>query len=204
MSTPRIILKLNASARVAGSHSRPLVDAVIDRLAGPETRIIDRDLAAQPPAFVDEAWIGANFTGDQHRTPAQSAALAESDALVAELKAADTLVIGAPMYNFGVPAALKAWIDQIARARVTFRYTPEGPQGLLTGKTAYLVVASGGTKAGSDADFVTDYLRHILGFIGIKDVTVITADQLMSDEAARLAGAHARIDALPIAASAPA
>ncbi len=86
------------------------------------------------------------------------------------MQAADTLVIGLPIYNFGVPAALKAWVDQVARAGVTFRYTETGPKGLLTGKRAIIAVASGGTEAGSDVDFATGYIRHVLGFIGITDV----------------------------------
>jgi FMN-dependent NADH-azoreductase len=111
------------------------------------------------------------------RSAAQRAALAESDALVAELAAADLLVIGVPIYNFGVPAALKAWVDMVARARLTFRYTENGPEGLLRGKRAYLVVASGGTAVGSEIDFATGYLRHVLGFLGIEDVQIIAADR---------------------------
>jgi FMN-dependent NADH-azoreductase len=101
--------------------------------------------------------------------------------LIAELEAADTIVIGVPLYNFGIPAALKAWIDLIARARRTFRYTEAGPEGLLKDKKAYLVVASGGVPVGSDYDFATGYLRHVLGFVGITDVTVIDAGQQMMD-----------------------
>ena len=110
--------------------------------------------------------------------------MAESDALIAEVQAADVLVIGVPVYNFGVPAALKAWIDMIARARETFKYTENGPVGLLTNKKAYLVVASGGTEVGSAIDFATPYMKHVMGFIGITDVTVISAGQQMMDEKA--------------------
>jgi FMN-dependent NADH-azoreductase len=116
---------------------------------------------------LDTDWVTANFTPPEERGEAERAALAESDALVAELKAADVLVIGVPIYNFGIPAALKAWVDLVARARVTFRYTEQGPVGLLTGKRAYLAVASGGTPVGSAIDFATGYLRHVLGFLGI-------------------------------------
>ena len=101
-----------------------------------------------------------------------------------------------PIYNFGVPAALKAWVDQVARAGVTFKYTENGPQGLLEGKRAILVVASGGTAAGSDIDFASGYMQHVMGFIGITDVTVITADQMMMDTEAALAKATAQVDAL--------
>jgi len=121
--------------------------------------------------------------------------LAHSDELIAELEAADTIVIGVPVYNFAIPAALKAWVDQIARARRTFRYTETGPEGLLKGKKAYLVVASGGVPVGSDYDFATGYLRHVLGFVGITDVTVIEAGQQMMDGEA-VTRATAAIDEL--------
>ncbi|MEO9598959.1 NAD(P)H-dependent oxidoreductase [Parasphingorhabdus sp.] len=126
-----------------------------------------------------EDWVHANFTDENERTDAQKAELALSDRLVDELIAADTLVIGTPIYNFSVPASLKAWIDMIARARKTFQYTANGPEGLLTGKKAYVLIASGGTEVGSDIDFASGYLRHILGFVGITDVTIVAADQQM-------------------------
>lgn len=107
--------------------------------------------------------------------------LALSDTLVGELKSADTIVIGTPVYNFAVPAALKAWIDLVARARETFQYTEDGPVGLLQGKKAYVIIASGGTKVGSEIDFAGNYLKHVLGFIGITDVTIVAADQLMME-----------------------
>lgn len=173
------ILRVDASMRFDGSLSRQIADKLIGRLA-PEAApgdIVRRDLAAEAPAFVDANWIGANFTAPDERTDAHRATLSASDALVEELRAARTVVIASPVYNFGVPAALKAWIDQIARARVTFRYTENGPVGLLEGKKAYVVVATGGTTVESDIDFATPYLRHVLGFIGIRDVTVIAASK---------------------------
>ena len=176
------ILRVDASARKAGSSSRSLTDALIARLAPDE--IVTRDLTEVLP-FVSEDWVGANFTDESERTDAQQAELALSDSLVDELVAADTLVIGTPIYNFAVPAALKAWIDLIARARKTFHYTANGPEGLLTDKKAYVLIASGGTEVGSDIDFASGYLRHILAFVGITDVTVIAADQqMMRGEAA--------------------
>jgi FMN-dependent NADH-azoreductase len=129
--------------------------------------------------LLTENWVGANFTDDADRSDDQKAALAASDEMIAELEAADTIVIGVPIYNFSIPAALKAWIDLIARARKTFRYTEAGPEGLLKGKKAYLVVTSGGVPVGSDYDFATGYLRHVLGFVGITDVNIIAADQQM-------------------------
>lgn len=169
------ILRIDSSARVTGSVSRDLADRLSRRLAGRDGEITVRDLAAAPPAFVHEAWVGANFTDPAARSEAQTAELAASETLVSELEAADQIVIAAPIYNFSIPASLKAWIDLVARARRTFRYTEAGPEGLLRGKTAWLVVASGGTALDSEIDFATPYLRFILGFIGITDIRVIDA-----------------------------
>lgn len=187
------VLRIDASARRAGSVSRDLTDQIIARINA--TTVTTRDLASGVP-LLDEAWIGANFTPADARTPAQAETLALSDTLVAEVKAADTLVIGVPIYNFGVPAALKAWVDLIARAGVTFQYTEAGPKGLLEGKRAVLVIASGGTESGSDIDFATTYMRHVLGFIGITNVDVVTADQLMIDADASMKTATDQIAAL--------
>ena len=176
MTHGKSVLRIDASARKNASSSRALTDALIKKIAS--ENLVVRDLAAGLP-FVTEAWVGANFTDEADRSEDQKAALSLSDILVNELFAADTLVIGVPIYNFGVPAALKAWIDMIARARKTFHYTANGPEGLLTGKQAFIVIVSGGTQMGSEIDFATGYLRHILGFIGITDVTFIAADQQM-------------------------
>ncbi|APZ99182.1 FMN-dependent NADH-azoreductase [Sphingopyxis sp. QXT-31] len=195
------ILRIDASARNAGSTTRQLTDQLVARLVeqGYGAAVTSRDLALTPPALLTEAWVGANFTDDAERSDDQRAALAASDELIAELEAADTIVIGVPVYNFAIPAALKAWVDLIARARRTSRYTETGPEGLLKGKKAYLVVASGGVPVGSDYDFATGYLRHVLGFVGITDVAIIAADQQMIDGEA-IAKATASIDALQQAA----
>ena len=180
------ILRIDASARNAGSTTRQLADKLVARLVeqGYGASVTVRDLAATPPALLTENWVGANFTDDDARSADQKATLAASDELIGELEAADTIVIGVPLYNFAIPAALKAWVDLIARARRTFRYTETGPEGLLKGKKAYLVVASGGVPVGSDYDFATGYLRHVLGFVGITDVTIIEAGQQMMDSEA--------------------
>ena len=196
VSHPRHILRLDSSMRTEGSFSRDLTDRVMARLAGPQTEITVRDLAAETVPAIDAEWIGANFTDPAERSEAQRAKLAHSDRLVAELKAADTLVIGVPVYNFSVSAALKAWIDQVVRARETFRYTAEGPEGLLTGKRAVLVIASGGTPLGSGIDFATGYLHHILGFLGFSHIDVVNAGELKMDEPAARARAEADIAAL--------
>lgn len=183
MSAPlKTILHINASARATGSVTRDLGQTFVTRLVAksPDAEVIARDVSQGLP-FLSEEWIGATFTDPAARSAEQKEALALSDTLVGELKAADTIVIGTPVYNFSVPAALKAWIDMIARARETFQYTENGAVGLLQGKKAYIIIASGGTKVGSDIDFAGTYLKHILGFIGISDVTIIAADQLMID-----------------------
>ena len=187
------LLRIDASARHEGSESRALTQRIVDRLA-PAT-VITRDLTVGVP-LIDAEWLAAGWTPEDQRTDAQRNTLALSTTLIDELKAADTLVIGAPIYNFSIPASLKAWIDQIARAGVTFRYTENGPEGLLTGKRAIIAVASGGTQVGSDYDFATGYLRHILGFIGITDVQFVAADQLMVNEAASHAKADADLQAI--------
>lgn len=192
------ILRIDASARREGSVSRDLTDRIIARL-GKDARVITRDLAGGLP-LIDEAWVGANFTPADQRTDAQRETLALSDELVAELKAADTLVIGLPVYNFGVPAALKAWVDLVARAGVTFAYTEEGPKGLLEGKRAILVMASGGVPAGSPVDYATTYMKHLLGFVGITDVEIVAAAGLAVDADATLKAAHAQVEALRPAA----
>ncbi|MEO1081169.1 MAG: NAD(P)H-dependent oxidoreductase [Pseudomonadota bacterium] len=196
----RTILRLDASMRRDGSQSRLLADRLQDLLSRDAgTKVVRRDLADGVP-FVDEDWIDANTTDPEQRNDAQREALAHSDTLVAELKAADVLVAAVPIYNFGVPAAFKAWIDMVARARETFRYTSEGPLGLLEGKKAYLVITSGGTHLGSEIDFVSPWLRHVMGFLGIHDVEIIDASGLMMDAEARIAAAIEQIDELPLAA----
>jgi FMN-dependent NADH-azoreductase len=181
---PLQILELSASGRSGGSVtrelSRDLIAALQDRHGAAE--VTHRDLSAGVP-FVNEAWISANFTADEDRTEDHNDTLAYSNELVAELQTADTIVIGVPVYNFSIPATLKAWVDMIARARLTFRYTQDGPVGLLTGKKAYLVVATGGVPVGSAVDFATPYLRHALAFVGITDVEIIAADRINSDAA---------------------
>ncbi|MEM9842941.1 MAG: NAD(P)H-dependent oxidoreductase [Pseudomonadota bacterium] len=192
----RNILHIDASARIDGSYSRALTAQLVEKLKEPGGDIVHRDVGLNPLPVVTQDWVGANFTPDEARTEAQRETLALSDVLIEELKAADVLVIGAPVYNFGVPASLKAWIDLIARARKTFKYTDQGPVGLLEDKTAYIVIATGGTPSGSDMDFATPYLRHILSFLGIRDVTIIAADQLMATGDEKIAAAQREIDAL--------
>ncbi|MDJ0750765.1 MAG: NAD(P)H-dependent oxidoreductase [Woeseiaceae bacterium] len=176
MKQPLNVLAINTSAKKDGSISRTLTGDLLRALEDRhgDVDIVERDLADGLP-FIDSAWVEANFTADEDRTDRHRQTLAASDALVAELKEADVLVIGAPIYNFSIPAVLKAWIDMIARARLTFRYTENGPEGLLTGKKAYVIVPSGGVPIGSPVDFATPYLKQALAFVGITDVEFIGA-----------------------------
>ena len=198
---PLKILEVSSSGRQTGSVTRELSVELISALeqrAG-NVQIRHRDLSVSVP-LVDEAWINANFTPADERSADQRDALAASDELVAELQDADVIIIGSPIYNFGVPAALKAWVDMIARARLTFRYTENGPEGLLLGKKAYIVVASGGVAVDSEVDFATPYLRHALRFLGITDVEVIAAEQLMVAADQSLNNARQQIAALSLPA----
>ncbi len=184
------VLRVDASARLEGSFTRQLADLMLRELDErvPGLSVSRRDVSAGLP-FVDAAWIGANLTEPDARDAAHRQALAKSDELVAEVMAADVLLIATPIYNFSVPASLKAWIDQVARARLTFRYTENGPQGLLADKKAYVLATSGGTEVGSAIDFATPWLKFVLGFLGITEVEVIAADRVM------LRGDAAREDA---------
>ncbi|MEM1377953.1 MAG: NAD(P)H-dependent oxidoreductase [Pseudomonadota bacterium] len=194
------ILSVQSSARVNGSHSRALSQKLIDKLtAGSDATVVERDLADHLP-LLDENWLGANWTPAAERSSEQNETLSLSATLIEEVKTADVLVIGVPIYNFSIPGALKAWIDLIARAGETFKYSEQGPKGLLEGKKAYVVVASGGVPVDSPVDFATPYMRHVLGFIGITDVEVIGADGLVMNESESLERAESAIAALPLAA----
>ena len=176
-------LLVHSSARQSGSVTRLLAAELVAQLGG---EVTVRDVSEGLPV-VTEAWIAARDAG------AANGEISVSNNLIDELRAHDTLVIAAPIYNFGVPAALKLWIDQVARAGETFRYTESGPEGLLKGKKAYVVVASGGTPVDGPWDYATPYLRHVLGFIGITDVEVVAADALGNDADKKLDAARAKI-----------
>ncbi|MEO0496737.1 MAG: NAD(P)H-dependent oxidoreductase [Pseudomonadota bacterium] len=196
MSDVLNVLRVDGSMRREGSVTRSLTDDVISRLSeGSNVKVQTRDLL-DGVDLIDERWLGANWTPADQRSEDAKMALAASDALVKEVKAADILVLGAPIYNFSVPAAVKAWIDQIARAGETFRYTENGPVGLLEGKRAIVVLASGGTQVGSEIDFASDYLKHIMGFIGITDVQMVYADKLMAQADEAQAQAQSQIKQL--------
>lgn len=190
------ILRIDASARKTGSITRSLADEAIERLAElGAVNLTNRDVATGMP-FVDEDWISSNFTPVDERTNAHKAKLTLSDSLVNELKNTDTLIISSPIYNFGIPATLKAWVDMICRVGMTFKYTENGPVGLLEGKRAIILVASGGTAVGSPIDFATPYLKQVMAFIGITDVTFIAADALGRNADEKRAEASSKIQAL--------
>ncbi|HSS71722.1 MAG TPA: FMN-dependent NADH-azoreductase [Casimicrobiaceae bacterium] len=201
------ILQINSSARGDASHSTRLATRIVERLreSAPEAKLKVRDLNAAPHPVLDGAAIGALFTPADQRTPEQAARVALDDALIAEIKAADVVVLGVPMYNFGVPAPLKNWIDAISRAGVTFRYTEKGPEGLLKGKKLYVALARGGQYRNTPADTQVPYLKMTFGFLGLTDVQWVYAEGLaMGPDAERngLALAHEQIEEALAAASA--
>lgn len=175
------LLYVSLSPRGDYSISRQLVKAAVEawKSRNPEGRVIERDLARTPLTFVDFDWIAGAFSPPENHNESHKKALALSDELVAEILAADEIVVGTPMYNFAVPAALKAWIDHVVRAGQTFRYTAAGtPEGLPAGKKVLAIIASGGgyNEAGLKAlDHELPYLRFIFGFMGITDIQFIQA-----------------------------
>lgn len=184
------ILQINSSARGEDSHSTRLARHMVQRLreAAPDATLTLRDVGHTHPPELDEAALQALFTPADKRTPWQGERVAANDLIIDEVKAADVLVLAAPMYNFGSPVSLKNWMDAIARAGVTFRYTEKGPVGLLTGKKAYVLLTRGGVHRGAETDSQVPHLRTFLGFLGITDVKFIYAEGLaMGAEAERAA-----------------
>ncbi|MES2899249.1 MAG: NAD(P)H-dependent oxidoreductase [Pseudomonadota bacterium] len=188
------ILQINSSARSQGSESTRMADAIVARVqaAHSDATLTRRDLAAQPHPVLDEATLGALFTPAAQRTPEQAARVALDDALIAQVQVADVIVIGAPMYNFGMTVQLKGWFDAIARAGVTFSYGATGPVGHLTGKKVYVTLSRGGVHKGGATDTQVPHLTTMLGFLGMTDVTFVYAEGLnMGPEAAAKAQADA-------------
>ncbi|MDE3079786.1 MAG: NAD(P)H-dependent oxidoreductase [Paracoccaceae bacterium] len=173
------ILRVEASIKGENSVSRKLTDRLVARLLDrhADASLVSRDVSTGVNP-VDANWIGAMFTPAENRTDAQKAIVAYADELLAEVKAADIIVIGLPVYNFNVPSQLKSWIDQLARRGETFIYTEAGPKGLLEGKKAIIAMASDGTKQGSAIDFASGYVKHMMNFFGITDVEIVAADAI--------------------------
>lgn len=173
------ILQINASLFSASGQSSRLAGEFAAALAAASGgQVLLRDLARQPVPHLTAERFAAFGTPASERTLEQQRHVAESDVLVDELGRADVIVLGVPMYNFGVPSTLKAYFDHVARANVTFRYTADGPVGLLTGKKAYVVATRGGQYAGTPGDLQSAYLRQFLGFVGIRDVEFVYAEGL--------------------------
>jgi FMN-dependent NADH-azoreductase len=195
------LLQINSSIFSSGGQSSQLADQFVAAWHNthPNAQVILRDLAQAPLPHLDAQRVTAYFAQPETRTPEQRAFVAESNALIDEIKQAEILVIGLPMYNFGIPSTLKAYFDHIARAGVTFRYTEHGPQGLLTGKKAYVFATRGGLYAGTPLDSQTGYVRNFLGFLGITDIEFVYAEGLNMGEASKdaaLAEARQRLAAL--------
>ncbi|KWD11966.1 FMN-dependent NADH-azoreductase [Burkholderia ubonensis] len=174
------ILQINSAARTQGAQSTLLANELTAKLqqSNPGAKVVVRDLLADALPHLDESVLGAFFMPADQRSAEQNAIVAKSDALIAELQAADIVVIGAPMYNFGVSSQLKTYFDWIARAGVTFRYTENGPEGLIKGKKVHVVTARGGKYLGTPNDSQTPFLRTFLGFVGMTDVNFIHAEGL--------------------------
>ena len=190
------IIHLDSSIMGDNSVSRQLTMQVVKHINQGQEATTYIDLAQQKLPALDSFTVGSFFTPEEHRNTEQQAITTISDNLIAQLKAADVIVIGAPMYNFTIPTQLKTYFDLVARAGLTFQYTDTGPKGLLENKTAYLVVSSGGDYRGQPSDFVTPYVKLMLGFIGITDVRLITAAGTAMDKVAALASAQETISAL--------
>lgn len=174
------VLIVESSARQQGSISRQLTAEFIAqwKAAHPADEVVVRDLAQESVPHLNSDLLGGWMKPADQQNDAERAALARSNRLTEELLAADVLVLAAPMYNFGIPSTLKAWLDHVLRAGVTFKYTETGPQGLLSGKRAFVLTARGGVYAGGPLDHQEPYLRQALAFIGIHDVTFIHAEGL--------------------------
>ena len=195
----KTLLQIRSSIFSDNGQSSQLANRFVEqwRKANPRGKVVVRDLAAEPVPHIDAARFGAFLAKPEARTVEQAAVVGYSDALIRELKEADVVVIGLPMYNFGIPSTLKAYFDHIARAGVTFRYTENGPVGLLTGKRVFVFAARGGLYAGTARDTQTPYVRGFLSFLGMSDIEFVYAEGLaISTESkeASLRKAHAQID----------
>jgi FMN-dependent NADH-azoreductase len=183
----KTLLQINTSIYSGQGQSTQLADEFVAgwRSRNPQGQVVVRDLAREPVPHIDAARFAAFLAKPEQRNAEQRAVVDYSDALIAELKRADVVVLGLPMYNFAVPSTLKAYFDHIARAGATFRYTEAGPVGLLTGKKVYVFATRGGLYAGTPLDTETAYVRDFLRFIGITDVEYVHAEGLAISEASR-------------------
>lgn len=192
------ILHISASINGAASTSRKLGDKLAKGLAAKHGMdIIERDLSTNEIPMIDALRFEANNTAPEERNTAQSELAQIADELIEELRGADVIVMSVPIYNFNVPASVKAWADLVARAGTTFKYTENGPEGQLTGKKAYITVASGGVPVGSEVDFMSKWLEHFLGFLGVPTEEIVAADGIMGENAdQKIAEAEAKVEEL--------
>ncbi|MEM6597570.1 MAG: NAD(P)H-dependent oxidoreductase [Cyanobacteria bacterium P01_D01_bin.36] len=193
-------LLINASVRGEESVSRSLSHRLAEKYKAKGSTITERDLTDRID-FVSGESLSAVGTPKDERTAGQAAneTAKLADVLIKELQDADVIIMGVPIYNFGPPASVKAWADLVARAGTTFRYTPNGPEGLLEGKRAYIMAVSGGTPVGSDMDFMSSWLKFFLGFIGIHEVEIIAADGIFGqDGEEKVQAAHQKIESTTV------
>lgn len=184
------LLQLNTSIFSQGGQSSLLADEFVAawRARHPDAEVIVRDLGQDPVPHLNAARFLSFLAKAEERTPEQQTVVDYSDRLIDELKRADVIVLGLPMYNFGVPSTLKAYFDHVARAGATFHYTATGPEGLLKGKKAYIFAARGGLYVGTPLDTQTSYVRDFLRFLGIADVEFVYAEGLAINEERKQAG----------------
>ena len=189
----KTLLQLNSSLFSANGQSSRLADdfTAVQKALNPNLRVVVRDLAKEPVPHLTAERFQAFLANPAERTPEQAEVVGYSDALIEELRRADTIVIGLPMYNFGLPSTLKAYFDHIARAGVTFAYTAKGPVGLLGGKKVFVFAARGGVYAGTPADTQSAYVRDFLAFLGMTEVEFVYAEGLAMGDAARNAALEA-------------
>ncbi len=187
------ILQIHSSARLKGSNTRALSQYLVEALGEP---VVSRDLALQPLPVISAVDLIAVHESAEQASPSFQTQLALSNQLIDELNAADTLVLGAPMYNFSIPASLKVWVDAICRSGLTFKYTEKGPVGLLAIQRAYIITATGGVPVGSGMDFCSPYLEGICRFLGIKEVTHIDASGSKGSPDEVIAQGKEQIDAI--------
>jgi FMN-dependent NADH-azoreductase len=197
----KTLLQIKSSLFSDGGQSSRLAERFVGawRESNPDGQVIVRDLALEPVPHLDAARFGAFLAKPGERSPEQQAVIEHSDTLIDELKRADVIVLGLPMYNFGLPSTLKAYFDHVARAGATFRYTEKGAVGLLTGKKVYVFTARGGLYAGTSRDTQTPYVRDFLAFLGMHDIEFIHAEGLAISEVSKQQGiacAHAEMDRL--------
>ena len=191
----RTILRIDSSANGDNSATKALADQLVAKISADGDTVVVRDLSVGVP-LLDADTLANAFLPAADRSPETADRLALADQLIAELQAADVLVVSAPIYNFSVPASLKAWADLVARAGVTFQYSENGAEGLVADRPTYIVTAAGGVPIGSDADFGTGWLRLFLGFLGITQVELIAAEGLAMDAEGGMARASEAIAAV--------